>query len=439
MEHRVSEPVFPPPFPPVRAIASGRRALATRIVAFAGAPFLSLVAPFFFLPFLSRLAGEEAWVAIAVGQSVGGFAALLVGMGYPTLAPPILAVASDERRRRYVATSLHVRLPVWAASATAAGVVAGWLAPGAFRADAVATAIAISFAGLAPTWYWVGVGRALPILWSEVIPRAVAMMLAAGVLLLGGDLLWYPALMGLAMVAGPAVIYLRVGAREVWKPSRREVVSVLRGHLPATIAESAAGAYNALAVTLVAAVTPTAEAARYVSGDKAYRIGQYGVSALGNALQGWVVERGSDGVGRRMRAAVALHATLGVGGMVSFSLIGPWLTSFVFGADVAITRATAIGLGVAILGIALGTVFGRIGLIMLGARRAFMACVVAASVVGATALLIAADRWGAPGAAWALGATEVASGLAQAVVLAVLWRRRVRAGQPLLHQVSANT
>jgi len=233
------------------------------------------------------------------------------------------------------------------------------------------------------------------------------------------------------------VVYARVGSAELWNPNRREVTAVLRGHLPATIAESAAGAYNALAVTLVAAVTPTAEAARYVSGDKAYRIGQYGVSALGNALQGWVAERGAEGVARRMRAAVALHAILGVGGMVSFALIGPWLTRFLFGPDVAITRATAMGLGVAILGIALGTVFGRIGLIMLGARRTFMVCVVSASVIGATALLVAADRWGAPGAAWALEGTEIASGLAQATVLVVLWRRRVRAGQPLLHQFAA--
>ncbi len=430
----MTEALPPPPVPPGRGASSGRRALARRIVAFAGAPFLSLVAPFFFLPVLSRLAGVEAWVAIAVGQSVGGFAALVVGMGYPTLAPPILAVASDERRRRYIATSLHVRLPVWGIAAVAAGIVAGVLAPGAFRADAVATAIAMSLAGLAPTWYWVGVGRALPILWSEVLPRALAMVLAAGVLLVEGDLLWYPALLGLAMVAGPAVIYARVGATELWNPNRQEVTAVLRGHLLATIAESAAGAYNALAVTLVAQVTPVAQTARYVSGDKAYRIGQYGVSALGNALQGWVAERGPDGVGRRMRAAIALHVTLGLVGMVGFGLIGPWFTKALFGADVGIDRATALGFGVAIFGIALGTVFGRIGLIMLGARRAFMVCVVSASAVGATALLLAGHRWGAPGAAWALGGTEIASGVAQATVLGFLWRRRLRAGQPLLHQ-----
>ena len=138
-----------------------------------------------------------------------------------------------------------------------------------------------------------------------------------------------------------------------------------------------------------------------------------------------------------MRAAIALHVTLGLAGMVGFGLVGPWLTRLLFGADVAITRATALGLGVAILGIALGTVFGRIGLIMVGARRAFMVSVVCASAVGSTALLLAGHRWGAPGAAWALGGTELASGIAQATVLNVVWRRRLRDGRPLLHEHAA--
>src|SRR5690606_39093593 len=78
----------------------GARALARRILAFAGVPFLSLLAPFLFLPVLARLAGADAWVAIALGQSVGGFAALIGGVGYPTLAPPQVALADQERRRR---------------------------------------------------------------------------------------------------------------------------------------------------------------------------------------------------------------------------------------------------------------------------------------------------------------------------------------------------
>lgn len=408
-----------------------RVALARRILAFSGAPFLSLVAPFFILPVISRLSGE-AWVAIAVGQSVGGFAALLAGMGYPTLAPPVLAAASAQARRRYVATSLHVRAPVWVIAAAIAGLVAAMVVPSAYAVEAAATAAALSLAGLAPTWYWIGVGKASPIIWTEVVPRAAATALASGALLLGGSLLWYPSLLAVAMIAGPAAVYSRIARGEWTRVRRQEVAAVVRHHPPAVVAETAAGAYNALAVTLVSHVATVPEAARYVSGDKSYRVGQYGVMSMGNALQGWAVERGDEGVGRRMRAVLALHGALGAAGLVGFALLGPDLTRFIFGADVAITRVTAIGFGVAVLGISLGTACGRIGLIMMGARHAFMTCVVVASVVGATSLLWAGHVWGATGAAWALGSTELASGVAQALLFVTLWRRRRRAGMPLL-------
>jgi hypothetical protein len=201
---------------------------------------------------------------------------------------------------------------------------------------------------------------------------------------------------------------------------------VLRSHPPAVIAETAAGAYNALAVALVAGVAPVAQSARYVSGDKSYRIGQYAVSALGNALQGWVAEASAhrSALGRRLRVALVMHVALGLTGLITFSLLGPWLTEVLFGGVVAIDRTTAVGFGVATVGIALGTACGRIGLITLGARTAFMTCVLGASVLGVVGLLVGAAAWGAPGAAWGLGIAELLSGLTQGGVLLRLWRSR---------------
>lgn len=416
---------------------AGAAALARRITAFAGVPFLSLLAPFIFLPVLARLAGADVWVAIALGQSVGGIAALVSGLGYSTLAPPFVAVASIEERRRLLATSLHVRVPVWSVAALIAVIVAASLAPEANRAEAATMAGAMSLAGLAPTWFWIGVGRAMPILWSEVLPRMAATLAATGLLLLGAGPMWYPILLAIAMIVGPAVIYSRVASAELVDVDRDGVIAVLRQHPPALIAEIAGGAYNALAVALVTSVAPVAQAARFVSGDKAYRIGQYSVSALGNALQGWVVEAGPARVGRRLRVVIALHLSVGVAGLATMGVGGPWLTTALFGADVAVGEATAIGFGVAILGITLGTAFGRIGLIVIGARKAFMSCVVGASIVGVTGLLVGGSLWGASGAAWALGITEVLSALAQGTVLAVLWRRRQRTDQPPTHAPTA--
>lgn len=413
-----------PPSDSSASRAAGAAALARRIMAFAGVPFLSLIAPFVFLPVLARMAGADVWVAIALGQSVGGFAALVAGLGFSTLAPPIVAVASAQERRRLLATSLHLRLPVWFVAGALGAVIAAILSPAANRGEAAAMAAAMSMAALAPTWFWIGVGRALPILWTEVLPRIAATLAATGILVAGGRVIWYPVLLAAAMLAGPAVVYIRVAGSELMRVDRPEVVAVLRRHPPAVIAETAAGIYNALAVAIVTSVAPVAQAARYVSGDKAYRIGQYSVSALGNALQGWVVEAREAAIARRMRIVILLHVALGLAGLAAFGTLGPWLTRVLFGASVAIDRATAIGFGVAILGIALGTAFGRIGLITIGARHAFMTCVVAASAVGAAGLVIGGSLWGAAGAAWALGTTEVLSGLAQGAVLAVLWRKR---------------
>jgi O-antigen/teichoic acid export membrane protein len=417
------------PVPP----SGGARPVARRILAFAGVPFLALLAPLLFLPVLARLAGADAWVAIALGQSVGGFAALLAGVGYPTLAPPQIATATAERRRRILATSLHVRLPVWLVAAAVGVLVSALLAPDSHRAEAAVMAGAMSLAALAPTWYWIGVGRALPILWTEVLPRMAATLAATAILLAGGAVIWYPVLLILAMIAGPAAVYLRLAGPELTRVDRADALAVLRSHPPAVIAETAAGAYNALAVALVAGVVPVAQAARYVSGDKSYRIGQYAVSALGNALQGWVAEVSGEwaAFGRRLRIAVLLHAALGMAGLIAFALVGPGLTELLFGRAVAIDETTALGFGVATLGIALGTACGRIGLVTLGARRAFAACVVAASAVGVAGLLVGGALWGAPGAAWGLGIAELASGLAQGLVLLGLWRVRSKSSPPL--------
>jgi hypothetical protein len=227
------------------------------------------------------------------------------------------------------------------------------------------------------------------------------------------------------MLGGPAFVYVRNAAAELVKIDRDDVRAVLRRHPPAVIAESAAGVYNSLAVAIVASIAPAGEAAHYISGDKAYRIGQYSVGALGNALQGWVVEAREGGLGRRLRIVILLHASMGMVGLAAFGVLGPLLTDLLFGPDVAIGETTAFGFGVAILGIALGTAFGRIGLITIGARKAFMTCVLAASVTGAVALLIGGALWGAEGAAWALGMTELLSALAQGTLLAVLWRKRI--------------
>jgi len=110
-------------------------------------------------------------------------------------------------------------------------------------------------------------------------------------------------------------------------------------------------------------------------------------------------------------------------GLVAFAVIGPALTSILFGHAVAIDGLTALGFGVATLGISLGTACGRIGLVTLGARKTFMVCVLVAASIGVLGLVVGGAAWGAPGAACGLGIAELTSGLLQGAVLLVRWRR----------------
>jgi hypothetical protein len=287
-------------------------------------------------------------------------------------------------------------------------------------------ALTMTLTGLSSAWFMIGLGRASAIAIYEIAPRIIATIAAAILLVLGGGVVWYPVLLAIAIVLGIAAYASRtLGARDLTSAHVRDVVQVVRSNRTALATEVAAGAYNSLAVSFVGGAASAQQAANYVSGDKLYRIGQYSVSALGNSLQGWVVERGSAQFGRRIRVSLLLHLALGVAGLAGFALLGPWLSAALFGPQVAIDFATALGLGVATLGIALGTSLGRITLIGMGGRRAFLTSVLIGSCVGVPAILVLSSMFGAAGGAWGLALGEAASVIAQAISVAWL---RVRIG-----------
>jgi O-antigen/teichoic acid export membrane protein len=398
--------------------------LFRRILAFAGLPFLSLLTPFLFLPILARVAGADAWLAIAIGQSVGAFAALVVALGYNTVGPTAVALEPIERRAAVLERSIRPRLVLFGPAVMFAAVISAAIAPEANRLDAALMAIALTMSGLSSSWYMIGLGRAGLIVRYELLPRIVATALAAAALLFLVQVTWYPVLLITAALLGSGTfVWVTVGPRAVMASAPGAIRREFAANRSALTTEIAAGAYNSLAVTFVSLVSPSIQAAAFVSGDKLYRIGQYSASALGNALQGWAVEDERREFARRARTAIVLHFALGLIGLGAFALLGPWLSGALFGEDVAIDSWTALGLGFATLGIALGTAFGRVILVGLGARRDFMVSVIVGAVVGVPALLGFATVFGAAGGAWGLALAEAISVTCQVVFVVRRWPR----------------
>lgn len=401
--------------------------LGRRVLAFAGLPFLSLVTPFLFLPILARVAGADAWLAIAVGQSIGGFFALAVALGYNTVGPALVALTPPEARPGVLLSSIRARLIVFVPSAILAAVIASIVVPAGYGLEGALMSLATVLSGLSSAWYMIGLGRAGLIAVFEILPRMLA-TIAAAVLLVYSSVLWYPVLLLVASVASVLGFAIRtLGWRGLGRPADTSIRQTFRFNRTAVATELASGAYNSLAVTFVGLTAATASAASYVVGDKLYRIGQYSVSALGNALQGWVVEHDRTWFAERAKRSFLLHGALGLLGLLGFSLLGPRLSELLFGERIAINEVTAIGFGVATLLIALGTTLGRVTLVGLGARREFMTSVFIGAAVGIPALLVLSAHFGAAGGAWGLASGEFASVTSQSIFLRKAWGRVPRA------------
>ena len=252
--------------------AATRGAFARRIIGFAGLPFLSLITPFLFLPILARVAGADAWLAFAVGQSSGGFFALIVALGYNTVGPPMVAVSDQDARPILLARSLRARVLVWIPSAVLAAAVAVVIAPSSHRLDAGLMAVAMTMTGLSSAWFMIGLGRASSIAIYEIAPRIVATVAAAIIVVTGGPVLSYPILLIVALIVSVGGYGARTLRARDWAATRwSDFGGVLRTNRAAAATELAGGAYNSLAVTFVGGSATTAQAASYVSGDKLYR------------------------------------------------------------------------------------------------------------------------------------------------------------------------
>jgi O-antigen/teichoic acid export membrane protein len=398
--------------------------LLRRVVGFAGLPFLSLITPFLFLPLLARIAGADSWLAIAVGQSAGAFAALVVSLGYNTVGPTLVARATPADRPEVLRQSLPARLALAVPATALAMVVAVLVAPAGHGLEAALMAFALALSGLSATWFMVGIGRVSHILAYDLAPRIAATLAAAALLVATGVVLWYPVLLIVAALTGTVAYLVRTVGRGNLRPRRGDTGRMLRANASAMAIELAGGAYNSLAVTFVGATAAVGQAAAYVSGDKLYRMSQYAASALGNATQGWVVDDGGTHFAARARRALLAHGILGLLAFAAFATLGPWLTGLLFGAEVAIDEMTALGFGVASFGIAMGTGLGRVVLVGLGARREFLVCVLLGAAAGVPAILVLAALHGAAGGAWGLAIGELVSVTAQSIAVVRQWRRR---------------
>jgi len=387
-----------------------------RLTGFTVLPLLSLVTPFLLLPVVARVAGPSGWSSFVAGQAVGMVGATVVFWGWNVGGPVLVAQASSAVERAEVyAASLRTRYLLLLGVVPAAAVVSALVAQPGHRVDASAMAVATSLLGLSPSWFGIGVGDPWLLFWYDTMPRVVAAVVGAGVVWATGFVWTYPVLLALSVAVSLVAFRRRVVAgvdgTSPFPVSRSG--GELRTHLGTAGINLAATAYASTPVPIVTVAFPPDVSSPFASADAAYRLGLFTVTAVGNAFQGWTLE-GAGGERRsRHRAAFGAHLVLGVVGGLLFAALGPWVTGFVFGPDVAAPRDVCVWYGVAFLFLSVSTPPIRNLLVPAGRVRLVLGWTLGSAAVGLVLMI------GAAVAGWSAG---VAAGMAvsEAVLLAGL-------------------
>jgi hypothetical protein len=380
------------------------------------------------LPLLARYGGAEGWVSLAIGQSVGGFAAILIVFGWTLIGPKRIAgKAASEATGQYWA-SLVQRSAIAVVALPLAIIVSAALSPAGHVGLSVSMALAAGLAGFSPAWFWVGSGTPRSMVVFEAIPRLVATLTAFLALLLTQDLIWYPILLTVSALIGYIWFSARVLSPDVVKQfPLRYIFSQFKSNILPALTVLTSGAYTSITVGLVTAFTPLRASTEFVSGDKLYRLGTQAIAITGNAFQGWVSEHEDVAVGtKRMRSALYLNIALGVAGGLALALIGPWFSALLFSPELAVGTPVMVFFGLAYFWLSVNSALGRLILTPLDLNKAVLISTVAGALLGVPGIVYGASQFGALGAAVAVAGAECVVTLVQLGALGIYRSRRPR-------------
>jgi O-antigen/teichoic acid export membrane protein len=194
---------------------------------FAALPILSALSTLLIIPSITNVLGSAGWSSLAVGQSVGMFAALIVNFGWSVDGPGRVAGRSREERSRIFRLSLTSRFITCIIALPVAGLIAYFAAP-AFRTSSALIAVATALAGALPSWYFIGIGSPFSLAIFDTIPRFLAAFASVFVLVVLPSEYVYPIILLTMMSTSIVVSAVRISGRTLIVPSRADWVLLRR-------------------------------------------------------------------------------------------------------------------------------------------------------------------------------------------------------------------
>lgn len=380
---------------------------------------ISAVVTLLTIPVVVAHSGASAWASLAVGQAVGTGAAILIGFGWGTTGPTLIARADPDDRGSLYVRSLQARAVLFLPLAVVATVAAFAFSPSA-QLESSITALAYAATGLLAGWFFTGAAEPVRFLALDTLPRVLGLALGALALIGGTHLVVLPILQLLGVAAGVCASAWLVGRRPgAWSSFElRQSVAVLRSQSHGFVIALVAAGYASIPLSLVSLLAPGSLPV-YALLDKLLRFATTAYSPVLQFLQGWVPAAPSARLLTRIRKALVLGLAMAVVGGLAFVFLAPLFMRALSHGEIRPDSGIQIAFGVGLACMVLSQISGLVCLLALGGSKALARLSVWSFAFGMTVLLLALLAGGVLGAAWGLAAAEI---LTAALQIRLLYR-----------------
>ncbi|UVJ38306.1 polysaccharide biosynthesis protein [Arthrobacter sp. CJ23] len=379
-----------------------------RLTGFTALPLLSLITPLLLLPVASSLVGGYGISSVISGQAIGTFAATVLLWGWNVDGPVAIARAANARERGEIyLSSVRTRLLLMIIVLPAAALTATVVAVPEFATEAAAMCLAVALAGLSPAWFCIGAGQPKLLAVFDTLPRFIATLLAAPLLLLTHQFWVYTMLTAAMMVLSLVVFHRKYSSGGQWLPINLRATLDELGSQAKTAGISLAGnAYASTPAPIATATTAPVASGSLASADTLYRFGLFTVVALGNTFQGWTIEHGATNQRVRHITAILAHAGLGVLGAAILTVAGPFVSGVLFAGKAQASTELCAYYGLSFAFLSASTPFIRNILIPAGLQSLVLRWTLVSAVLGVAAMVAAGMAGSATGIALGMALSE---------------------------------
>lgn len=379
-----------------------------RLSGFAALPLLSLITPLLLLPVISSIVGGEGVSSVISGQAIGTFAATVLLWGWNVDGPVAIARAANAHDRGMIyLRSVRTRLLLLVVVLPLAAGFAALVAVPQFRAEAAAMSLAVALTGLSPAWFCIGLGQPKLLALFDTVPRFVATIVAAPVLLLTHQLWHYTALLAFTTIMAMMMFHRRFSPGGQWLPvNAKESLRELKKQGRTAGISLAGNAYASTPSPIATATTSPQASGSLATADTLYRFGLFTVIALGNAFQAWTIEPGASDTRRRHLVAIWSHAGLGVLGAGILTLLGPFASSLLFAGKIQATTELCAYFGISFIFLSASTPFIRNLLIPAGQQPLVLRWTLISAGLGVAVMVFAGINGNVPGIALGMALSE---------------------------------